>query len=308
MLELIGGAILLLVVVVITIVDGYQNVQWADGILRTHNAAFVADVMEGRFFVLTITLIGFGLVLDGWRRIRNLPNPKNTGTSDHAMVGLRIVKAEWGIDDHWQDVTTALRSRVSLDRLDVAVIDESFVKTPHLPGYPKFIKVLYSLNGQPPREVIKEEGAHVRLTIPELPTMPGVTSAGGPKRLVLYPEKESSTLAMLREAEAQGWQLVRANVDCQDVIAERMRLGQELVESAPNSFDQDEANRWKTAVNIWKTDTDRLLAPCGHVIVACWHDMAGEPTIKLGMAPLLIHAEMALLDRRLVNLRALLNK
>jgi len=105
---------------------------------------------------------------------------KLSRNDDRVAGRLQIQRAEWGIDNHFIDVTTALRAHIHNDRIEAQALDDTFAIAPHLPGQPKFLKVAYLLNGLQ-KEIVVAEGR--QLVIPEMPQPAGFTATGSPDRI-----------------------------------------------------------------------------------------------------------------------------
>jgi hypothetical protein len=81
--------------------------------------------------------------------------------SDPHERGLQILRASYGADGQFVNVTDALRSRVDEGRLFLRVDNYSMGIDP-LPGAHKFLRVLYTMDGQR-RNIVVDEKTDLRL-------------------------------------------------------------------------------------------------------------------------------------------------
>ena len=106
-----------------------------------------------------------------WKNMRAAVTVLAIGTGIVAAQDLRIVKAEYGHDRRWADVTDVLRRASNRGQLDIVVDNNIFGFDP-APAEVKTLRIEYFMNGQQMREEIPE---HARLTLPK----GGVRSGGG---------------------------------------------------------------------------------------------------------------------------------
>jgi len=79
-----------------------------------------------------------------------------------AAQNLRIVRAEYGHDTRWTDVTDLVRRASRGGRLDIVVSNQTFGGDP-APAELKALRIEYTLNGRPMQENIPE---NTRLVLP----------------------------------------------------------------------------------------------------------------------------------------------
>ena len=89
---------------------------------------------------------------------------------------LRIVKAEYGHDRRYTDVTDILRRATIRGRLDIVVANQTFGFDP-APAEVKTLRIEYVVNGQPMREEAPEKS---RLLLPKGAAPIGPASGGYP--------------------------------------------------------------------------------------------------------------------------------
>jgi hypothetical protein len=85
---------------------------------------------------------------------------REEGSEPHER-GLQILRASYGADGQFVNVTDALRSRVDEGRLFLRVDNYSMGIDP-LPGAHKFLRVLYTMDGQR-RNIVVDEKTDLRL-------------------------------------------------------------------------------------------------------------------------------------------------
>jgi hypothetical protein len=85
---------------------------------------------------------------------------REEGSEPHER-GLQILRASYGADGQFANVTDALRSRVDEGRLFLHVDNYSMGIDP-LPGAHKFLRVLYTMDGQR-RNIVVDEKTDLRL-------------------------------------------------------------------------------------------------------------------------------------------------
>jgi hypothetical protein len=91
-------------------------------------------------------------------------------SSNPSYVGnLLIMRAQYGADYRFRDVTSLLNSQIQGDRLNLRITNDSMAGDP-APDRPKILTVSYQFNGQPAQVVVNE-----RDTL----TLPGAGNGGG---------------------------------------------------------------------------------------------------------------------------------
>lgn len=96
-----------------------------------------------------------------------------------AAQDLRIVKAEYGHDNRYADVTDMVRRASTRGRLDMVVANETFGFDP-APAELKTMRIEYLVNGQPMREEVPE---NTRLVLPRGSVLGGPGYRDGGRRL-----------------------------------------------------------------------------------------------------------------------------
>jgi hypothetical protein len=139
-------------------VTALLNSQIRDGqlSLRVTNEAMGRDPVEEHRKVLTVWYVYRGrtaVVTVPEKSVLTLPaeNPSYVGN-------LLIMRAQYGADYRFRDVTGLLSSRVQGDQLSMRINNDSMGGDP-APDRPKILTVSYGFNGEPGRVVIPENGA-----------------------------------------------------------------------------------------------------------------------------------------------------